>query len=271
MTRKIALEERIGSLLVNQGLTLATAESCTGGLVAHRITNVPGSSAYFLGGVVAYANEAKAALLGVQAETLAVHGAVSEETAREMARGARQRLGADVVVAITGIAGPAGATPDKPVGLTFVALSAPGMDPSAPDVDLVERHVWTGTRLENKEASAEAALRLVADWLKKRGSRRFRERQGLPERAMVEFINESVGVDAQMRPDGTATPLGFAWRSRHYRIESWGRQGVETKDGHTWRYYLVQTAGGETWELCRDIETAQWRLTRRWAGGPQPI
>ena len=270
MTPK-TIEEKIGMLLTKQRLTLATAESCTGGLVAHRITNVPGSSAYFVGGVVAYANEAKESLLGVQAETLAVHGAVSEETAREMARGTRQRLESDVAVAITGIAGPAGGTPDKPVGLTYVALSAPGADVSAPPVELVERHVWTGERLENKEASAEAALRLVADYLKKRGPKGFRDHWGLPERIMVEFINESVGVDVQMRPDGTATPLGFAWRSRRYQIESWGRQRVETKDGHTWRCYLVQTAGGETWELCRDIETAQWRLTRRWAGGPQAI
>ena len=260
----MTLEEQIGSLLVKQSLTLATAESCTGGLVAHRITNVPGSSAYFVGGVVAYANEAKQALLGVQAETLAAHGAVSEETAREMARGARQALQADLAVAITGIAGPTGGTPDKPVGLTFVALSSP-------DVDLVERHLWTGDRLENKEASAEAALRLVAGWLKKRGPKRFQDHWGLPERVMVEFINESVGVDVQTRPDGGATPLGFVWRSRHYQIESWGRQAVEAKDGHTWRCHLVQTAGGHTWELCQDTETAQWRLTRHWAGGPQAV
>jgi len=256
----MALEDRIGSLLVKQGLTLATAESCTGGLVAHRITNVAGSSAYFVGGVVAYANEAKETLLSVQAATLAAHGAVSEETAREMARGVRQRLGADLAVAITGIAGPTGGTPDKPVGLTYVALSAPG-------VDLVERHVWTGERLENKEASAEAALRLVADYLKKQGSRGVRSQR----RVGVEFIDELVGVDVQMRPDGTATPLGFTWRSRHYRIESWGRQAVETKDGHTWRCYLVQTPGRETWELCQEIETAHWRLARHWAGRAQAV
>ncbi len=258
------LEEKIGLLLTQQGLTLATAESCTGGLVAHRITDVPGSSAYFVGGIVAYANEAKEALLGVQPETLAAHGAVSEEVAREMARGARQRLGADVAVAITGIAGPAGGTPDKPVGLTYVALSAPG-------VELVERHVWTQGRQENKHASAEAALRLVADYLKKQSSKRCRDHGGRPERAMVEFIDEPVGVDVQVRSDGTATPLRFAWRSRHYRIESWGRQRTETKDGRTWRFYLVQTAGGETWELCRDMETAQWRLTRHWGGGPRAV
>ena len=258
------LEEKIGLLLVEQGLTLATAESCTGGLVAHRITNVPGSSVYFVGGIVAYANEAKESLLGVQTETLAAHGAVSEEVAREMARGARQRLGADVAVAITGIAGPSGGTPDKPVGLTYVALSAPA-------VELVERHVWTQGRQENKQASAEAALRLVAGYLKRQGSKRLRNRRGRLERAMVEFIDEPVSVDVQVRSDGTATPLGFAWRSRRYRIESWGRQRTETKDSRTWRCYLVQTAGGETWELCRDMETAQWRLARHWGGGLQAV
>jgi len=151
-------EEEIGLQLISLGLTLATAESCTGGLVAHRLTNVPGSSAYFLGGVVSYANNAKEILLGVRPETLLAHGAVSEEAAREMARGARRRLGADVAVAITGIAGPAGGTPEKPVGLTFVALAAP-------DTELCRRHVWRGSRLENKEASAEAALQLVLDYL----------------------------------------------------------------------------------------------------------
>lgn len=258
------LEEKIGLLLVEQGLTLATAESCTGGLVAHRITNVPGSSAYFVGGIVAYANEAKESLLGVQTETLATHGAVSEEVAREMARGARQRLGADVAVAITGIAGPSGGTPDKPVGLTYVALSAPA-------VELVERHVWTQGRQGNKQASAEAALRLVAGYLKRQGSKGLWDRQGRQGRAMVEFIDEPVSVDVQVRSDGTATPFGFAWRSRHYRIESWGRQRTETKDSRTRRCYLVQTAGGETWELCRDMETAQWRLVRHWGSGPQAV
>jgi PncC family amidohydrolase len=150
-------EEQIGIQLVALGLTLATAESCTGGLVAHRLTNVPGSSAYFLGGAVSYANQAKETLLGVRHETLLAHGAVSEETAREMARGARRVLGADVAVAITGIAGPTGGTIEKPVGLTFVALAAP-------DLELCRRLVWAGDRLENKEASAEAALQLILEY-----------------------------------------------------------------------------------------------------------
>ena len=154
----MALEQEIGPLLVAQGLVLATAESCTGGLVAHRITNVSGSSSYFRGGLVAYANEAKEALLGVHHATLLAHGAVSQETAREMARGARARLGADVAVSITGIAGPTGGTPEKPVGLVYIGLSAR-------DAELCERHVWQGDRLANKEQSAEAALQMILTYL----------------------------------------------------------------------------------------------------------
>ena len=157
----MTLEEKIGMLLTKQGLTLATAESCTGGLVAHRITNVPGSSAYFVGGVVAYANEAKEALLGVQPATLAAHGAVSEETAREMAQGARRVLGAHLGLAVTGIAGPDGGTPEKPVGLVYAALAAP-------EGAWTERHIWSGERAQNKARSAEAALDLLRRYLEGR-------------------------------------------------------------------------------------------------------
>ena len=157
----MAVEEEIGSLLVLQGLTLVTAESCTGGLVAHCITNVSGSSTYYLGGFVAYANEMKEQFLGVQLSTLLAYGAVSEETAREMARGARLRAGADVAVSVTGIAGPTGGTPDKPVGLVYIALSAA-------DAELCQRHVWQGDRLANKEQSAEAALQLIRRYLRER-------------------------------------------------------------------------------------------------------
>ena len=157
----MTVEEEIGTLLVAQNLTLATAESCTGGLLGHCITNVSGSSAYYLGGFVAYADEAKETLLDVRHKTLLAHGTVSEETAREMARGARQRLGADVALAITGIAGPTGGTPDKPVGLVYMALTAG-------DVEQSQRHVWQGDRLGNKEQSAEAALRLLLACLRER-------------------------------------------------------------------------------------------------------
>jgi nicotinamide-nucleotide amidase len=108
-----------------RGLTLATAESCTGGMVASRLTSVPGASDVFVGSVVAYANGVKEAGLGVSAELIAEHGAVSEEVAAAMAAGARARLGADVAVAVTGVAGPGGGSPEKPVGLVFAHAVGP--------------------------------------------------------------------------------------------------------------------------------------------------
>ena len=159
----MAVEEKIGDFLIAQGLTLTTAESCTGGLVGHCITNVSGSSAYYLGGFITYADQAKEALLGVRHETLLTHGAVSEETAREMARAARERTGAGVGLSVTGIAGPTGGTPSKPVGLVYVALSAP-------DAELCQRYLWQGDRLANKEQSAGAILQLLLDYLQERGA-----------------------------------------------------------------------------------------------------
>lgn len=149
------LEIQLGELLKARGWLACTAESCTGGLVAHRLTNIAGSSAYVLGGVVAYANEIKMALLGVQESTLIAHGAVSAETADEMARGALARFGADVAVSITGIAGPGGGSPEKPVGLTYIAAA------TRAGLFRVERHLWQGERIAVKEQSADAALRLM--------------------------------------------------------------------------------------------------------------
>jgi len=158
---KPAPEEMIGQLLIAQRLTLALAESCTGGLLGHRITNVAGSSEYFAGGVVAYINEVKERLLGVSHATLVAYGAVSEQTALEMARGARRLLATDVALAVTGIAGPGGGTPEKPVGLVYVALSAS-------DLERCERHVWSHDRAGNKAASAEAALSMLLEYLEGR-------------------------------------------------------------------------------------------------------
>lgn len=121
-----ALEQVVGEALRARGETLALAESCTGGLIAKRVTDVPGASSWFPGGVVSYADEAKANLLGVAAATLEAHGAVSEETAREMAEGARARLGATYALAVTGVAGPSGGTPEKPAGTTCFALAEEG-------------------------------------------------------------------------------------------------------------------------------------------------
>jgi PncC family amidohydrolase len=149
------LEEEIIGLLVESGKMLAVAESCTGGLIGHRLTQVSGSSAAFLGGVIAYHNSVKEKTLGVPADMLEREGAVSEATALAMAEGVRRLLGADIGLAVTGIAGPTGGTEDKPVGLTYIALSA------APDVFICERHLWRGERAENKDSSATAALSLL--------------------------------------------------------------------------------------------------------------
>jgi PncC family amidohydrolase len=157
-SRGVPLEIVVGELLLQQNKTLAVAESCTGGLITHLLTNVPGSSAYVIGGVTAYAYQAKVAALGVSWDTLNQFGAVSEETARAMARGARERFSTTLGLAVTGIAGPDGGTPDKPVGLTYLALA----DEAG---ETVERRVWTGDRLQNKESSAQAALSLLANYL----------------------------------------------------------------------------------------------------------
>ena len=145
------LEIRVGALLRQRGLTLALAESCTGGLVGHRVTNVPGSSTYYLGSVTAYAYEAKVRLLGVTWETLEAHGAVSDETVLEMAAGVRKALGADVGASISGIAGPGGGMPEKPVGLVYFGLSIG-------EENLSTHRIFKGDRVAVKEQAAEFIL-----------------------------------------------------------------------------------------------------------------
>jgi len=151
-------EVLLGKLLRAKGLTFTTAESCTGGLIANRITDVSGSSEYYRGGIVAYAYEAKVALLDVSWDTLRTYGAVSEETVVEMARGARIALGADIAVSVSGIAGPGGGMPDKPVGTTWIGLSTTAGD-------WARKFIWEGDRLQNKALSADAALQFALDYL----------------------------------------------------------------------------------------------------------
>jgi PncC family amidohydrolase len=152
------LEALVGELLSKRGMRLAAAESCTGGLIGHMLTNVAGASAYYMGSVIAYANEAKIRLLGVSQVTLEKYGAVSSETVIEMARGVRNTLGADIGISVSGIAGPGGGTADKPVGTVWIGLSSPQQEYS-------RHYLWSGDRLAVKEQSAQAALSMLVEYL----------------------------------------------------------------------------------------------------------
>jgi PncC family amidohydrolase len=156
MADLVALATHLQTLALAQGVTVATAESCTGGNVAHQITRVSGSSGYFLGGVVSYANEVKQQVLGVPAQVLANPGAVSEPCARAMAEGARAVLGADLAVATTGIAGPLGGTARKPVGLVYLAVAST-------EGTTVEEHVFPGDREAVIDAATRRALELLIE------------------------------------------------------------------------------------------------------------
>ena len=154
------LEEKIVKALLEKGYTITTAESCTGGLLAGRILNVSGASSVYNEGHITYSNEAKERLLGVSHDTLAQYGAVSQQTAAEMAKGAALVAKADVGLSTTGIAGPTGGTPEKPVGLIYVGCSVNG-------AVTVEECRFHGTRVENRNAAVEAALELLWKTLSK--------------------------------------------------------------------------------------------------------
>jgi len=152
------LEQETGSLLKQKGLTLGVVESATGGLISHLITNVPGSSDYFKGSVTAYSNETKIKVVGVKEDTINAYGAVSHQVAEEMAEGGRKLLAVDICLADTGIAGPGGATPGKPVGLFFIGLSHTSGNYS-------QEHRFSGNREQNKESAAKAALGWLREYL----------------------------------------------------------------------------------------------------------
>ena len=157
----ISIEEKVAKLLKDSGLTLSVAESCSGGLIAKRITDIPGASTYFLLGLVTYANSAKMRLLGVPAEVLETCGAVSAETAWAMAVGVRQLATSDIAVATTGIAGPDGGTPTKPVGTVYVALAAA-------DGCKVYPFRFSGDREAVRESTAESAMDLLFQHLQEK-------------------------------------------------------------------------------------------------------
>ena len=154
-------EERVNLTLSTRGLTLALAESCTGGLISSRITDVAGSSDYFKMGFVTYSNEAKEEFLGVPREILEAKGAVSSEVALKMAEGARRTARADIAVSVTGIAGPGGGSDEKPVGTVYMALAAGG-------AAIIRKHCFRGNRLEIKRQTSEEALLLLLDYLEGR-------------------------------------------------------------------------------------------------------
>ncbi|HEY1663373.1 MAG TPA: CinA family protein [Verrucomicrobiae bacterium] len=156
---KEKMENAVVRLMTRRKWTLALAESCTGGLIANILTNVPGASKIFRGGIVAYSNEAKRKFLGVRGSTLAHHGAVSEPVAREMAEGARKQFGADFAIAVTGIAGPSGGTKAKPVGTVFISLA--GISGT-----VVQRRSNPSSREKFKKATAGQALQLLMEQIK---------------------------------------------------------------------------------------------------------
>ena len=152
------LEEEVGNLLREKGLTLGLVESATGGLLSHLITNIPGSSDYYKGSVTAYSNEVKIKVTGVSEETIDRYGAVSHQVAEEMAQGGRRLLDVDICIADTGIAGPSGATPGKQVGLFYLGLSHQAGTYS-------QKHNFEGDREQNKLAAAKAALNWLKEYL----------------------------------------------------------------------------------------------------------
>ena len=153
-----SLEQEVGNLLRQKELTLGIVESATGGLISHRITNVAGSSDYYKGSVTAYSNEVKIKIVGVKEDTINKYGAVSPEVAEEMAQGGRKMLASDVCLADTGIAGPTGATPGKPIGLFYIGLSHQAGTYS-------QKHYVQGNREQNKLDAAEAALGWLKEYL----------------------------------------------------------------------------------------------------------
>jgi len=153
------LLNKISTNLKKQKLTIATAESCTGGLLSHILTNISGSSDYFERGIVSYSNKAKMQLLGVSENLLKKYGAVSEHAAKTMAEGIRTKSNVDIGIATTGIAGPTGGSKEKPVGLVYIAISIK-------DDIIVKKFQFSGDRLQNKESTCNMALQMLLDFLK---------------------------------------------------------------------------------------------------------
>ena len=248
-----SLAQAVGALLRERQLTLAVAESCTGGLLAAHITSVAGSSTYFRGGVVAYSNPVKQQVLGVPTDILERHGAVSPEVAVAMATGVRRLLQVDLGLATTGIAGPTGATLEKPIGLVYVALaSARG--------EQCRKYLWSGDRRENREWSAQAALELLQEHLCSTEEDPTVRVTAMDKDAVP--VLEANAVDARFDPNGRITPLAFEWRGQRLTVAQLGRMWSTGQGERLVQHYLVSAPGEAVFELAFEQSTLRWRVLR---------
>jgi PncC family amidohydrolase len=239
------IEERVGDLLRKHRLKLATAESCTGGLIGHLLTNVPGSSDYYLGGAQVYSNDIKHKVLGVRLETLETYGAVSAETVLEMACGVRKTLDSDIGLSVSGIAGPGGGTIEKPVGLVWIGMAASGFERAW-------ENKWDGDRTQIKDQAANQALYLLSEYLEGEElvnrvdkSRHSTDRSGDPVKVWV-----SIGENGEIQP------TGFSSSGEKYKIDTVGRQWE--KDGC--RHFLVMVPIDKIYELIFNQGEMRWYL-----------
>ncbi len=224
------LEFEIAPLLRTLHWTLSLAESCTGGLISHRVTNIPGSSDYYLGGINSYTNEIKHRILGVQNETLLAFGAVSEQTVREMAIGVKTLFRSDVSIAVSGIAGPSGGTPQKPVGTVWIGTAT---------ADKLTARVFHffGDRLAIKNQSAEMALWLLLQTL-------LAQVNQLPE-TKPSFSYQPVAVNFSLNSSGNPQIHSIYWRENEVRVLSHGRQWQDESGWHA----LVMDIQNQVYEL----------------------
>jgi PncC family amidohydrolase len=243
------LSARLGQQLQQHQLTIALAESCTGGLIASILTDIAGSSHYVMGGVVSYSNFAKMHVLGVKSETLEAHGAVSPETAAEMAQGVRGLLQTDLAVSVTGIAGPGGGTPEKPVGLVYLHLSAK-------DAEWGEMHVWPYDRIGNKHASVAAGLNLALRYI----NERLADAGPAQPASDAGETLPTVLVEAAWR-EGVWQPRAVWLQGRRKQVVGMGRQ--EQTAAGVWLMTVEFGDGGRA-ELVADAEAGVWRLRRYW-------
>ena len=241
------LAARVARHLSQQQLTLALAESCTGGLLASLLTDIPGSSQFLVGGVVAYSNFAKTTLLNIDPELLETHGAVSAQVARAMAHNARQSLQTELALGVTGITGPGGGTPEKPVGLVYLHLLAPHADQGA-------MHLWPHDREGNKRANVAAGLHMILRYVE--------QTKHSPTPSAAASQQDTLLVEASWR-NGNWRPQAVWLHGRRLQVIGVGRQ--ERTAAGVW-VMTVEFSNGDRAELEVDADSGVWRLRRHWPG-----